>query len=174
MHGESRHLMRHAALARAMGVPADHIAVCQNGDVVELDGETIKIVDRVPGGPVLVDGNVLWDVGQTLLRDRQRLARDGVSTTVVTLNGALDVIQGPDIVTRGFIDSPDAELILDEGKRRVIEVLDAAKARGTKDLEKLKAQIVETLSRYFGERTRRRPVQLVVVHQIQTQEQPPG
>ncbi|MDB5100631.1 MAG: ribonuclease [Cyanobacteria bacterium RYN_339] len=174
MHGESRHLAKHAALARSMGVPEDNIAVCQNGDVVELDGETIKIVDRVPGGPVLVDGNVLWDVGQTLLKDRQRLARDGVATTVVTVDGNLDVLQGPDIVTRGFIDSADSQLILDEGKRRVVEVIDAAKARGTKDPEKLKGQIVETLSRYFGERTRRRPVQLVVIHQIKAEVETPG
>jgi ribonuclease J len=167
MHGESRHLARHAALAKTMGVPEDHIQVCQNGDVVELDGETIKLVDKVPGGPVLVDGNVLWDVGQSLLKDRQRLARDGVSTTVVTVDANLDILSGPDIITRGFIDGADPELILDEGKRRVVEVLDAAKGRGTKDLERIKAQIVEALSRYFGERTRRRPVQLVVIHQVQ-------
>jgi mRNA degradation ribonuclease J1/J2 len=116
---------------------------------------------------VLVDGNVLWDVGQSLLKDRQRLARDGVSTTVVTVDANLDILSGPDIITRGFIDGADPELILDEGKRRVVEVLDAAKGRGTKDLERIKAQIVEALSRYFGERTRRRPVQLVVIHQVQ-------
>jgi ribonuclease J len=174
MHGESRHLARHAALARTMGVPDERIAICQNGDLVQLDGETIKIVDRVPGGPVLVDGNVLWDVGQSLLKDRQRLARDGVATTVVTVDANLDLLQGPDIVTRGFIDGADPELILDEGKRRVVEVLDLAKARGTKDLERLKAQIVEALSRYFGERTRRRPVQLVVIHQVDAQVNAPG
>lgn len=166
MHGETRHLMKHAGLARAMGVPGERIQVCQNGDVVELDGEGLVLVDRVPGGPVLVDGDLMFQVDAGLLRERQRLARDGVVTTLVTVDAGLEVLQGPDIVTRGFVQTPDAELLIDEGKRRVVEVLDAARARGTTDPERVKPQIVETLSRFFSEKTRRKPVQLVVVHQL--------
>jgi ribonuclease J len=169
IHGETRHLVMHANLAETMGVNPDRIMVCQNGDVVEFTEESAHIVDQVPGGPVLVDGNMLWDVGQGLLRDRQRLARDGVVTTVVALNSEMQVIDGPEIVSKGFIyldGSEPAQFLLDEGKRRVVEAIDVARERGLKDPEKLKKQIIETLSRYFSEKTRRKPVQLVVVQQI--------
>jgi ribonuclease J len=165
-HGESRHLLRHAALAVTMGGAPDRVRVCQNGDVVEVDESGLVLVDRVPGGPVLVDGDRLRDVGQSLLRERQKLADGGVVTTVLVLNADFELVAGPEIATRGFIQSDDAELILDEGKRRVVEVLDAAKARGTRDPEKLKVQVIEALSRYFAERTRRKPVQLVVIQRV--------
>lgn len=166
MHGEARHLIRHAALAEKMGVAKERVTVCQNGDVIEFSADTVHKVDRVPGGPVLVDGNVLWDVGQALLRDRQRLARDGVVTTLVTVDADLNVMHGPDIATKGFIYTDDADIILDEGKRRVVETIDLARERGSKDPERVKPQIIETLSRYFSERTRRKPVQMVVIHQL--------
>lgn len=165
-HGEMRQLARHAALAKTMGVAPERVLVCHNGDVVQLDDQGVVLVDRVPGGPVLVDGDLLWEVDATLLRERQRLARDGVVVTVITVNASLDIVQGPEIVTRGFVLAPHAELLLDEGKRRVVEVLDAFKARGTADVERAKPQIVETLSRFFNDKTRRKPVQLVVIHKL--------
>jgi ribonuclease J len=169
VHGETRHLVMHARLAEGMGVNPDHILVCQNGDVVEFSPETAHIVDQVPGGPVLVDGNMLWDVGQGLLRDRQRLARDGVVTTVVVLDQDFNLVAGPEMVSKGFIyldHSDEAQMLLDEGKRRIVETLDACRARNLSDPDKVKKQIVETLSRYFSERTRRKPVQLVVLEKV--------
>lgn len=163
VHGEARHLMRHAQLAETMGVARERIRVLQNGDVLSLDGETTRIVDRVPYGPVLVDGELLWDVGQSLLRERQRLARDGMVTTVVTMAPDGTIIAGPDMVSKGFmLDGDNAAMILDEGKRRVVEVLDQARERGMTDRTKIEKQIIEALSRFFTERTRRKPMQLVV------------
>jgi ribonuclease J len=172
VHGEARHLIRHAALAKTMGVAPERIMVCANGDVIQLDGESLVLVDRVPGGPVLVDGDMLWGVDQTMLKDRQRLANDGVVTTAITVNDQLEVLQGPDIVTRGFVHAPAAEMLLDEAKRRVVEVLDGYRARGIFDADKAKPQVVEALSRFFTEKTRRRPVQLVMIHQIRPLPQP--
>ena len=169
-HGETRHLVMHAKLAEQMGVNPDRILVCQNGDVVEFAPDAARVVDQVPGGPVLVDGNVLWDVGQGLLRDRQRIARDGVVTTVVALDPDFNVLGGPEIVSKGFIyldQSEAAQMMLDEGKWRVVEVIDTARERGLRDPEKLKRQIMDTLSRFFSERTRRKPVQMVVMQTIQ-------
>lgn len=169
VHGETRHLVMHAKLAETMGVNPDRIMICQNGDVVEFSPEAAHIVDSVPGGPVLVDGNLVWDVGQGLLRDRQRLARDGVVTTVVALDADLNVLDGPEMLSKGFIyldGSPSAQMMLDEGKLRVVEVIDAARERGLRDPEKLKRQIVETLSRFFSERTRRKPMQLVMIQTL--------
>ncbi|MNS25228.1 Ribonuclease J 1 [compost metagenome] len=170
VHGETRHLVMHAKVAETMGVNPDRILVCQNGDVVEFAPEAAHIVDQVPGGPVLVDGNLLWDVGQGLLRDRQRLARDGVVTTVVAMDKAFNLLNGPEILSKGFIyldGSEQAQMMLDEGKRRVVEVIDTARERGWLDPEKLKRQIVEVLSRFFSDKTRRKPMQLVVVQTVE-------
>ncbi|MFN3430513.1 MAG: ribonuclease J [Candidatus Sericytochromatia bacterium] len=170
VHGETRHLVMHAKVAETMGVNPDRILVCQNGDVVEFAPESAHIIDQVPGGPVLVDGNMLWDVGQGLLRDRQRLARDGVVTTVVALDKAFNLLTGPEILSKGFIyldGSEQAQMMLDEGKRRVVEVIDTARERGWLDPEKLKRQIVEVLSRFFSDKTRRKPMQLVIVQTLE-------
>jgi ribonuclease J len=166
VHGETRHLVRHADLGARMGVEPGRIHVLANGDVLELAPETAARVDKVPAGPVLVDGEVLWDVGKSLLKERQRLAQDGMVTTVVSLAPDGTLVAGPDMVTRGFIHNVEgAEAIMDEGKRRVVEVLDAAREKGVTDLTKIERSIVETLSRYFSERTRRKPIQLVVFQQ---------
>ena len=163
MHGETRHQVKHAALARSMGVDPGRIHVLANGDVLQVAAEAASKVDKIPSGPVLVDGEVLWDVGRSLLKERQRLAQDGMVTTVVSLGPDGMIVAGPDMVTRGFIHDVDtAELILDEGKRRVVEVLDNAREKGVTDLVKIEKWIIETLSRFFSERTRRKPVQLVV------------
>lgn len=165
MHGETRHLVRHAELAQKMGVDPARVNVLANGDVLEITADAATQVDKVPSGPVLVDGEVLWDVGRSLLKERQRLSQDGVVTTVVTLGADGTILAGPDMVTRGFMhlhDGEAAEMILDEGKRRVVEVLDNAREKGVTDLVKVEKWIIESLSRYFSERTRRKPIQLVV------------
>lgn len=165
MHGEMRHLVRHAELAKTMGVDPGRVNVLGNGDVLEITPEAATLVDKVPSGPVLVDGELLWDVGKSLLRERQRLAQDGMVTTVVSLGPDGALLAGPDMVTRGFMhthDGQSAELILDEGKRRVVEVLDMAREKGVTDLAKIEKWIIESLSRFFTERTRRKPIQLVV------------
>jgi ribonuclease J len=112
---------------------------------------------------VLVDGNVLWDVGQALLRDRQKLSRDGVVTTVLLLDDQWNILYGPEVVSKGFIYVSDADLILDEGKRRVVEVIDSYREKGARDPERLRRAITEALSRFFSERTRRKPVQMLVL-----------
>ncbi len=165
IHGEMRHLVRHAELAKKMGVDPGRVNVLANGDVLEITPETATVVDKVPAGPVLVDGEVLWDVGKSLLRERQRLAQDGMVTTVVSLGPDGTIVAGPDMVTRGFMhmhDGQSADIIMDEGKRRVVEVLDSAREKGVTDLVKIEKWIIESLSRYFSERTRRKPIQLVV------------
>jgi len=162
-----RHLVRHAELARAMGVAAERVAVLHNGDVAAVSPDGVAIVDRVPATPTLVDGRAGLDVGPPLLKERQRLARDGMVTTVVALDAEGALRAGPELVTRGFLEGDDrAEALLDEGKRRVVEVVDAAQARGERAVEKLERQIVEALSRFFSERTGRKPLQLVVVQRV--------
>ncbi|MEB3197750.1 MAG: ribonuclease J [Candidatus Sericytochromatia bacterium] len=167
MHGELRHLIRHAELARALGVPETRVAILRNGDVLEVGTAECRVVDRVPASPTLVDGRAGLDVGQSLLRERQRLARDGMVTTVLALDDQGTLCAGPDMVTRGFLEgNEEAQWLLDEGKRRVVELVDELKGRGEWNQERLEKQISDALARFFSERTGRKPVQLLVLQRV--------
>ena len=103
IHGERRHLQHHARLAEEVGIPRDHIVICEDGDMVEV-GERVEIVDRVQAGMTFVDGLGIGDVGGEVLRDRRKLAGDGVVVVVVTVDAQTgELIGGPDIVNRGFV-----------------------------------------------------------------------
>ena len=104
VHGEQRHLKVHAQLAQRMGMNPKNIVISETGRVVEVTRDRIKLAGSVPSGRVLVDGYGVGDVGSVVLRDRKRLAEDGVIVVVLTLSGADgSLITGPDIVTRGFV-----------------------------------------------------------------------
>src|SRR6478609_2627992 len=114
IHGEYRHMMANARLGRLMGVPADHVLVCEDGDVLTLDDDGLAMSGRVPAGYLYVDG-IVGDVGQGVLRDRRVLAEEGVVVVVVTVaieDGA--ILTGPEIITRGWVYAPEAEALLDE------------------------------------------------------------
>ncbi|MEN9822036.1 MAG: hypothetical protein RLZ04_462, partial [Actinomycetota bacterium] len=114
VHGEYRHLMANARLGRLMGVPADRVLVCDDGDVLELSDDGLQLAGRVPAGYLYVDG-IVGDVGQGVLRDRRVLAEEGVVVVVVTVDISTGkVLTGPEIITRGWVYAPEAEDLLDE------------------------------------------------------------
>lgn len=167
IHGELRHLKRHAELAIAVGVPAERIHVLSNGDVLELAPTEGQVVEQIAVGPVLVDGRLRFSRGQAQLRERQRLAQDGVLTTVVTVGRDMALRAGPEILTKGFILLDEAGLrLLDDAKLRVVEVVDDAFVRKANDPSRLERQVVEVLSRFFQERTGHKPAQMVIVQQV--------
>ena len=131
VHGEYRHLMANARLGRLMGVPADHVLVCEDGDVLELDRRRPRATSgRVPAGYLYVDG-IVGDVGQGVLRDRQVLAEEGVVVVVVTVDIETGkVLTGPEIITRGWVYAPEAEDLLDEACDTVAEAVEQALAAG--------------------------------------------
>src|SRR6266540_726777 len=113
VHGERRHLAHHARLARDVGVPEDRILICEDGDTVEI-GSALRRGERVTAGMTFVDGVGIGDVGEVVLRDRRKLAGDGIVVVVVTVDAhSGDVLAGPDIIDRGVVEEP-AEAILDE------------------------------------------------------------
>jgi ribonuclease J len=116
IHGERRHLQHHARLAVEVGIPSDHVIIAEDGDVVEV-GERVKVVDRVQAGMTFVDGLGIGDVGGSVLRDRRKLAGDGVVVVVLTVDGQTgEVIAGPDIVNRGFVYDETSGDILEEAR----------------------------------------------------------
>ena len=129
VHGEYRHMVHHAALARATGVPADQVLLCEDGDAVSLDAEGLRRDGTVPAGYLYVDGTV-GDVGHGVLRDRKVLAEEGVVMVVATVDLHRRVLSGePQIATKGWVHAPEAEELLGEASQVVALALGAGHGR---------------------------------------------
>jgi len=153
IHGELRHLKQHAALAREIGIPSNHIAVVENGTVVEfLDGK-LKIGERVPGGYVFVDGSGVGDIGPIVMREREALARDGFVGVHLSLDCQTGTLQGdPEIVSKGFVFIRDADELFEHARTLI---RDLTSDEGCVNLKK---RIEKELADYFYTETKRRPM----------------
>lgn len=167
LHGEHRHLKKHAAIAEQMGVPSKNIVISEIGKVIELTKKTAKLNGTVTAGRVLVDGSGVGDVGSVVLRDRKMLAQDGMVVVIVNLSsndGSL--LSGPDIVTRGFIYVKESEELIKELKRIVLESLESCHKNNTKDYATIKATIKNNISGYLYKTIKRSPMILPVIAEI--------
>ena len=164
--GERRHLAHHAKIATEVGIAADHVLICEDGDVVEV-GEKVHVVERAPAGMTLVDGLGIGDVGEVVLRDRRKLSADGVVVVVVAVDGHHgQVLSGPDIVNRGFVFDETSGDILEEARERVmLSLKDSAEAEVV-DRGVLEQNIRRVLGKYFYEVTQRKPVILPVIVEV--------
>jgi len=164
VHGEYRHLVAHAELARTMQVAHDHVLVCEDGDQVVLSDSGIERSKRVPAGYLYVDG-IVGDVGHGVLRDRRVLADEGVVVVIVgvdTDSGRL--LTGPEIITRGWVHAPEAEDLLEEARKVVAEaVAGAFSDPGGHDHEALQRVVRRAAGRFVNDRTRRRPMIVPVI-----------
>jgi ribonuclease J len=166
IHGERRHLATHAKLAREVGMREDHVLVCEDGDVVEI-GEQVRVVEQIPAGMTLVDGLGIGDVGEVVLRDRRKLAGDGVAVVVVTADARSgEVLAGPDIITRGFVHDESSEDILEEARHRVLMSLKEVAEEEVRDPSILKQHIRRTLGKYFFEVIQRKPIIVPVIMEV--------
>ncbi|MGA7677644.1 MAG: ribonuclease J [Dehalococcoidia bacterium] len=166
IHGEYRHLSLHARLAKNLGMPESNVFVLENGNILELDREKGKIVGRLPAGNVYVDGLVMGDLASVILRDRKLLSRDGIVVVIIAIDKENGKIVGrPDIVSRGFVDMKEGEAILEQGRDLVKTTLDHG---GGQPLEWsfINAKVKDTLSKFFYERTRRRPMILTAAVEV--------
>jgi ribonuclease J len=167
VHGEYRHLVHHAQLARAVGVAENHVLICEDGDAVELGPLGLEVERRaVPAGYLYVDG-IVGDVGHGVLRDRRVLAEEGVVVVIVTVDGTTgEIVNGPEIVTRGWVYAPEAEDLLEEAKQVVRASLERAAAEGATDFETVQRHTRRSVARFIDERTRRRPIVVPVVMEV--------
>ena len=171
VHGEHRHLCKHAQLAKLMGVDPKHIVIGSTGTTVELTRKSIKLGAEVPAGQVLVDGTGVGEIGSVVLRDRKLLADEGMVVVVLTMSsqdGGL--VSGPEILTRGFVYVKESEQLLEEMRRVVLESLDApATGRGRRrsiDYAAVKGKIKANLSGYLYKTTKRSPMVLPVIMEV--------
>jgi ribonuclease J len=166
VHGEFRHLTHHTRLAMAMGMPDDHILLCEDGDVIELTDGGVDFAGEVPAGYLYVDG-IVGDVGTGVLRDRRVLAEEGVVVVVVTVDAQSgEVLTGPEIITRGWVYAPEAEALLDEARKVVRAHLEEAALTGATDIESIRRHARSALGKFVYERTRRRPMIVPVVMEV--------
>jgi ribonuclease J len=163
VHGEFRHLSHHARLATEMGVPEDRVLLAEDGDIVELTDGGINFAGEVPAGYLYVDG-IVGDVGRGVLRDRQVLAAEGVVMVVMTVDMKTgELVTGPEIITRGWVYAPEAEELLVEARRAVLDAVEAALESGPIEVDALGRRARQALGRFVSDRTKRRPMIVPVV-----------
>ena len=168
LHGEFRHLKANVGLAMGAGIPEKNTFIVHNGDVVELDQNNAKIVDKIHTGAILVDGLGVGDVGNIVLRDRQHLAEDGIMIVVLTLERKTNrLLAGPDIVSRGFVYVRESEALMEESKNVLEESLDKVLSSPNADWSKIKLAIRDTMNDFIWKRTKRRPMIIPIIMDVE-------
>jgi ribonuclease J len=165
VHGEFRMQAAQARMAGEAGVPAESIVLAENGSVVELTEQGVRLADHVDSGVTFVDGLAVGDLGGVALRDRRRLSEDGVLIVVATLtssNGSRSAT--PELIARGFADAGGA--LLDEMRTEAEEILDACLAEDIVEIKLLQEHLHDGLGRLVYDRTRRRPMILPIVVEV--------
>ncbi|MGN0495471.1 MAG: ribonuclease J [Lachnospiraceae bacterium] len=167
VHGEFRHLKRHAELAVEMGVDKDRVKILSNGTVLSLSEEEAKISGQVVSQGILVDGLGVGDVGNIVLRDRQHLSQNGLIIVVVTLEkGSNQLMAGPDIVSRGFVYVRESEGLMEECHDVVEDALDRCLEHNITDWGKIKTSIKDELGEFLWKRTKRNPMILPIITEV--------
>lgn len=167
VHGEQKHLMKHAFLARAMGIEDKNIYISEIGETVELTDSYIKKAGNIPAGDVYVDGLGVGDVGNVVLNDRKRLSQDGIIIVVATID-AHDgyVVSGPDIVSRGFVYVKDNEDLMNAARDLACRVIDEQYDNRYHDWNSVKTKLRDEISRFMYEKTKRSPMILPIFMEI--------
>ncbi len=167
IHGEYRHLKYHALLARKIGMSPKNILVAENGDVLGFDGNGVRITHKIPAGMTFVDGLGVGDIGDSVIRDRQLLARDGICIVVVIVNTHTKQVVGtPEINSKGFTETEEASKLIDDAKTVVLETIERELNIKVFDQVILRNEVRRTLSKYFYDKTKRRPIIIPTIVEI--------
>lgn len=159
IHGEYRHLVKHAQLAHKIGLPQENLILAENGRVIRFDQEGGRIVDQVEVGRVFVDGKGVGDIDNLLLRDRRHLSNEGLVVVQVVINNQTgELLSGPDIISRGFIPEEEYPQMIQEAKELVQEILYLRQKEDQKDWPEIQEEIRKSLRRLFDRSLERRPV----------------
>ncbi len=167
VHGEQKHLRKHAELAEFLGMEKKNIFIADIGTTVELNEKYMKEAEPVPAGKVFVDGLGVGDVGSIVLRDRKHLGQDGLIIIVASLD-VYDghVISGPDIVSRGFVYVRESEVLLDEVKALSLEILEDCADNNIHEWGIIKNRIKDEVSKHIAQKTRRTPMILPILQEV--------
>ncbi len=169
IHGEYKMLICHKNLALDLGMNKDNIFVMANGDCLELGKNSAKLIpSAVPSGQIFVDGLGVGDVGNIVLRDRRHLAEDGLMIVVVAMEKySGEILSGPDIISRGFVYVRESEELMDEARAVVNAALDKCERKNITEWSYIKTLIKDTLRDYLWQKTKRSPMILPIVMDIE-------
>jgi len=167
VHGEWRHMVRSAQLARDVGIADENIFLVENGSVLEFTRDRARVAGKVQSGQVLVDGLGVGDVGDVVMRDRRQLAQDGIVLVSVAVDPSTgDILSGPELISRGFVYARESEELIEEAKERVSEMVSSLYADGDREWPQIKGKVRQALASLFHERTRRRPMIVPVILEV--------
>lgn len=166
IQGEYRMLVLHGNLAEEIDIPRENIIIIENGQIVEFSENSFTYGETIQAGHVFVDGLIVGDISNVVLRDRNSLSRDGFVTCVVAVDEhSGQLVDGPNLVSRGFVYVKDNEALLDEAAFMVVEALE--KQTGpTAHPDTIGAVIHDVLAGYFYSQTHRRPMIFPVVLEV--------
>ncbi|MGN1158313.1 MAG: ribonuclease J, partial [Agathobacter sp.] len=167
VHGEYKHLVAQAKIVEELGYSKDDIKILSSGDVLELDEESAKVTGRVQVGNVMVDGLGVGDVGNIVIRDRQKLAEDGIIIVVMTLESVTgQVLAGPDIVSRGFVYVRNSESLMDEAQAVLNNTMEYCMQHRITDWGKIKNMVKDALGDFVWKETKRRPMIMPIIMEV--------
>ena len=163
VHGEYRHMIQFIKIAEKVGIERENVFILENGSVMEFNEKSAKKLKNATAGNVLIDGLGVGDVGNVVLRDRRVLSEDGIVVVVVTVEDEM-LVSGPEIITRGFVYVRESEDLLEEARRFLTDSINnKEKKKKGKDRNYLRSDIRDQMSRFFWEKTGRRPMILPVI-----------
>lgn len=167
VHGEQKHLRKHAMLAEGMGISKDNIFIADNGFVAEITNKSIKSGAPVPAGKVFVDGYGVGDVGSVVLRDRKHLGQDGIIVVTASLDYETgQLIAGPEVVSRGFVYVKEAEELIDSARKVAEKSLENCYYSNISDINAIKGKLRDSVSHFVYEQTKRSPMILPIIMEV--------
>ena len=172
IHGEFRMLKKHTELANDCGIPFENSFIMDNGDVLALDNQTAEIAGKVPSGSVYVDGSGIGDIGNIVLRDRRILSEEGLVIVVLSLNmKEHKVLAGPDIISRGFVYMRESGDLINDAQELLAKHILTVMERKTSQWSEIKNEITDTLAPFLYEKTKRRPMILPIIMEVDPEKQ---
>lgn len=167
LHGEQRMLQIHSRMAQQMGMDRNHIAIGENGSVIEITGKTMKLNGSVPSGEVYVDGSGVGDVGAVVIRDRKRLAEDGMVVVILPVSAQSgQLLSTPNIITRGFIYVKESDGMIHELEHIAMDAAESVDRRRSRDDGELRTAVKSAVSNYLFKNTKRNPMVIPVISRV--------
>ena len=166
VHGEYRQLIAHAETAKELGMAPENIFITNNGRVLELNEHEAKFTTSVTSGKILVDGLGVGDVGNIVLKDRQKLSQDGLIIVVITMDSNGLIVSGPDVITRGFVYVRESENLIEDIKKMLKKELTKCEEKGISDWATIKSILREKLHDYIYKKTKRDPMILPIIMEV--------
>ena len=168
VHGEYRHLIRHARLAEGLGMKKENIFILENGDILDVTKRSAHMLkEKAEADAILVDGLGVGDVGNIVLRDRKMLSESGLIIVVAAIEKeSQTVVSGPDIISRGFVYVRENEPLMDEARKVAEKALEKCQNKKIKDWNNMKSQVRDSLGSYIYDRTKRTPIILPIFLEV--------